>query len=219
MGLDMYLFAQRKLPEGTTLTAEEQSEFDREKEAYISGYEFYPHESRNRYRSFLRAAGLQSVADPDTPSAHIISDGAGGFALQACVAYWRKANQIHAWFVDECQGGVDECQLSDPIPREKLLELRNLCARILGKTELEEGTVNMGYLITPEAGWEPIQEKGLVIANPALAQEYLPPREGFFFGSTDYDHGYVHDLIDTVQQIDRAIRAPEDVVFLYHSSW
>lgn len=25
------------------------------------------------------------------------------------VAYWRKANQIHAWFVKNCQEGVDNC--------------------------------------------------------------------------------------------------------------
>ena len=24
------------------------------------------------------------------------------------VAYWRKANAIHQWFVDNCQDGVDE---------------------------------------------------------------------------------------------------------------
>jgi hypothetical protein len=24
--------------------------------------------------------------------------------------YWRKANAIHKWFVDHCQGGVDDCE-------------------------------------------------------------------------------------------------------------
>lgn len=28
------------------------------------------------------------------------------------VAYWRKFNALHAWFVQNCQGGVDECQES-----------------------------------------------------------------------------------------------------------
>lgn len=42
------------------------------------------------------------------------------------VAYWRKANQIHGWFVDNIQGGVDECQES-PVTREQLDELRQLC--------------------------------------------------------------------------------------------
>jgi hypothetical protein len=26
------------------------------------------------------------------------------------VGYWRKSNHIHKWFVDNCQGGVDNCQ-------------------------------------------------------------------------------------------------------------
>lgn len=42
------------------------------------------------------------------------------------VGYWRKANQIHAFFVKQCQGGVDECQLTY-VPHEKLEELRDLC--------------------------------------------------------------------------------------------
>ena len=43
--------------------------------------------------------------------------------------YWRKANAIHKWFVDEKQGGVDECQktwlnISD------LLELLDVCKKV-----------------------------------------------------------------------------------------
>lgn len=26
------------------------------------------------------------------------------------VSYWRKANAIHGWFIDNCATGVDECQ-------------------------------------------------------------------------------------------------------------
>ncbi len=49
--------------------------------------------------------------------------------MDVCVGYWRKANAVHAWFVDECQGGVDECQLSESIHVEKLAELGHLCRR------------------------------------------------------------------------------------------
>jgi len=38
------------------------------------------------------------------------------------VAYWRKFNALHAWFVQNCQGGVDECQESY-VSIEKLEEL------------------------------------------------------------------------------------------------
>lgn len=41
--------------------------------------------------------------------------------------YWRKANQIHKWFVDNVQGGVDNCgeYLVDMRALERLLELVN----------------------------------------------------------------------------------------------
>lgn len=42
------------------------------------------------------------------------------------VGYWRKANSIHKWFVDNVQNGVDECQ-SSPVSRENLLKLKNAC--------------------------------------------------------------------------------------------
>ena len=41
------------------------------------------------------------------------------------VAYWRKANAIHKWFVDTCGGGVDECQ-EIYVEREQLEELLTL---------------------------------------------------------------------------------------------
>ena len=46
------------------------------------------------------------------------------------VAYWRKANQIHSWFVDNVQDGVDECQES-PVTRAQLETLRQLCMEAL----------------------------------------------------------------------------------------
>ncbi len=46
------------------------------------------------------------------------------------VGYWRKANQIHAWFVREVQDGVDECQ-ETPVSWETLQELKALCEKAL----------------------------------------------------------------------------------------
>lgn len=53
------------------------------------------------------------------------------------VGYWRKANAIHNWFVEDCANGVDECQLIY-VPLEKAKELRNLCNRVLEHHELAE---------------------------------------------------------------------------------
>lgn len=46
------------------------------------------------------------------------------------VAYWRKANAIHQWFVNNVQGGKDECQESGVIG-SKLLELKSLCEAVI----------------------------------------------------------------------------------------
>jgi hypothetical protein len=43
---------------------------------------------------------------------------------------WRKANQIHKWFVDNIQDGVDECQESF-VEVEKLHKLRDLCEQVV----------------------------------------------------------------------------------------
>ena len=44
--------------------------------------------------------------------------------------YWRKANQIHKWFVDNVQGGTDDCG-NYRVAREQLIELRDLCQKVL----------------------------------------------------------------------------------------
>ncbi len=46
------------------------------------------------------------------------------------LAYWRKANAIHQWFVENCQGGVDECQ-ETWLDRDKLVELLDVCRTVL----------------------------------------------------------------------------------------
>ena len=38
------------------------------------------------------------------------------------VAYWRKFNALHGWFINNCGGGVDECQ-DISVDEEKLKEL------------------------------------------------------------------------------------------------
>ena len=52
-------------------------------------------------------------------------------------AYWRKANAIHRWFVENCQGGVDECQ-ETYVERDQLEELIAVCRR--AKTQPDKTT-------------------------------------------------------------------------------
>lgn len=46
------------------------------------------------------------------------------------VAYWRKANAIHQWFVDNCQEGIDECQKAR-VSIEKLNALLDVVIEVL----------------------------------------------------------------------------------------
>ena len=50
--------------------------------------------------------------------------------LEVCVGYWRKANHIHQWFVDNVQDGRDECQEAY-FPREVLEKLKADCEIVL----------------------------------------------------------------------------------------
>jgi hypothetical protein len=58
--------------------------------------------------------------------------------------YWRKANAIHNWFVEQCQEGRDECQ-EVYVPREKLEELMNLCNQAVKEKD--------GTILAPTAGF------------------------------------------------------------------
>jgi hypothetical protein len=45
-------------------------------------------------------------------------------------AYWRKANQIHAWFVENVQDDVDDCRGYE-VSGKQLLQLVDICKEVL----------------------------------------------------------------------------------------
>lgn len=47
------------------------------------------------------------------------------------VGYWRKANAIHKWFVDNVQDGEDDCQYHRPVTKNDLETLKGLCKEVL----------------------------------------------------------------------------------------
>lgn len=49
--------------------------------------------------------------------------------------YWRKANQIHRWMVQNVQDGEDDCGNYE-VDRQDLTDLRDLCARVLADHSL-----------------------------------------------------------------------------------
>ncbi len=60
------------------------------------------------------------------------------------VMYWRKANAIHAWFVQNVQEGVDDCK-EYWVGEEKLQELVDLCSKVV---ETKDTT-----LLPPQTGF------------------------------------------------------------------
>jgi len=143
----------------------------------------------------LEAAGLT-----DAPRAPIY-----GVHVEIIVGYWRKANAVHAWFVNNVQGGNDDCK-DYYVEDEQLTALRDACNRILATVKVNE-----------EDKANPILEE--IAAD--LVEELLPPQGGFFFGSTDVDAWYVEDLRETVKQIDAILASPvlQSCDLYYQSSW
>jgi len=59
--------------------------------------------------------------------------GAGKMRLKELTyeaMYWRKANQIHQWFVDNVQGGADNCG-EYPVSRQQLEDLVQDCKTVI----------------------------------------------------------------------------------------
>ena len=50
--------------------------------------------------------------------------------IEAEIGYWRKANQIHKWFVDNVQEGEDDCGDYE-VSKEQLKELLDLIDQVL----------------------------------------------------------------------------------------
>jgi hypothetical protein len=65
------------------------------------------------------------------------SDSTTGAYVEVPVAYWRKANAIHKWFIDNRADGIDECQ---PISAHvsHLKELLELCEQVLADNDLAD---------------------------------------------------------------------------------
>lgn len=107
------------------------------------------------------------------------------------VAYWRKANAIHAWFVDNVMGGEDDCA-EHWVGTHQLGELLDICKK--------------------------------VSADHSLAEELLPTRGGFFFGTTEYDEWYFKDIDETIEILEALPLDDEEAMakrgdFYYRASW
>lgn len=138
------------------------------------------------------------------------------------VGYWRKANAIHRWFVENVQNGNDDCDYY-PVTFDQLAALLDVCERVVNTVKIEKGTVINGQTCSADGEWEPNYEWGEIITNAEEIAELLPTAGGFFFGGTDYDGGYMDDVRSTFEIIWKIPAADsgenKGVTYFYHSSW
>ena len=163
---------------------------------------------------YFRPFYIKRYSDWDTEKKY------GFYRIMENVGYWRKANQIHQWFVDHVQDGVDDCDYHHEVTKEILEELRDTCIKVLTSSVMMLGQVKNGATLV-DGEWVDNLEPGKVIINPDVAEELLPTQSGFFFGSCDYDQWYVKDLEYTVEMINKVLKTTDfNVQMLYYvSSW
>lgn len=132
--------------------------------------------------------------------------------------YWRKANQIHRWFVDNVQDGEDDCR-NYYVSKEDIMKLKENCETVLKNINIVEGTVKNGYTLDENGERKYFYKDGKRVLNTEKAEELLPTQGGFFFGGTDYDEYYIHDLKHTITIVDKVLAMPKGWSIYYHSSW
>ncbi len=179
---------------------------------YIGRWEYMKGDERKEYAkadAILEASGM---ADAQVENA--------GIDVRTTAMYWRKANQVHAWFVKNVQGGVDDCGTYH-VTEDQIRSLRDTAELVLHSVTMVPDMVTNGQHLGPETDgkWVPTLESGEQIMNPSIAQELLPATEGFFFGGTDYDQWYVDDLKRTIEGLTRVLELEGDFEFYYESSW
>lgn len=130
------------------------------------------------------------------------------------VLYWRKANAIHDWFVQNVQNGEDDCQ-EYWITRDKLVELRDVCKSTLDILDKADFTIHKE---TDFLTKEEFEYKVYEVDEEELE---LQPKAGFFFGSLNLDTWYYNDIKRTLDAINKELKLKEDpeISYHYHSSW
>lgn len=144
--------------------------------------------------------------------------------IEEKVGYWRKANAIHKWFVDNVQDGVDDCRYAY-VDLDKIEELLKVCKKVKKAAILEDGDIQVGTKFE-DGKPVPIMEKGKVIVNGEEVAAILPTNDGFFFGSTDYDEWYMENIDYTIKILTEIVKEEKEMCengifneYYYHSSW
>jgi hypothetical protein len=127
------------------------------------------------------------------------------------VGYWRKANHIHRWFVENVQAGQDDCR-DYYVSEEDFENLLDLCKKTLEYLDLCKCKVE-----ATRNGNE-INEYKVYEVDEEIINNLLPTSSGFFFGNTDYDSWYRQDIENTIEIVEECLKDTQNS-FYYSSSW
>ena len=101
--------------------------------------------------------------------------------------YWRKANAIHAWFVDNVQNGVDDCK-EYYVDNKKLEELMNHCATVIADPSQAEELLptQSGFFFgeTAYGDWYIENLKATYEGLKELLAQPMGPEWSFFYESS-----------------------------------
>jgi hypothetical protein len=120
------------------------------------------------------------------------------------IMYWRKANQIHGWFVNNCEERVPD------VKYEKVLG-------ILNKSETKTLQVVGGW----KGGEQYMVDHEVYDATDEI-MELLPPTQGFFFGSDSIDQWYKETIVETIATLKEELSVPNEGYgsdYEYYASW
>jgi hypothetical protein len=109
MGLDMYLTATKRVDKinWKTIQADNKLSLDS------------PEVIEPQFSNLMELTQLKDVATDIY-----------GASVQVTCAYWRKANQIHNWFVTNVQEGIDNCR-EYYVAQNQLKQLLDICEKSL----------------------------------------------------------------------------------------
>lgn len=131
--------------------------------------------------------------------------------------YWRKANAIHKWFVENVQDDNDDCGYY-LVSKDNVIDLLNICKEVkdsLKDKQLVEKTIKEEY------NNEKYTIKVYKSTDTEIAEELLPTQEGFFFGDTEYDEYYLQDIEMTIEILEKVLKDFDfkNNYLVYSSSW
>lgn len=135
------------------------------------------------------------------------------------VMYWRKANAIHKFFVDNVQNGEDDCGYYK-VSLDVIKQLYNLCLethKVITNSPKKTISVHVGWNKSADI----YEDVSVYDVDEYVMEELLPTTSGFFFGSTDYGEWYLENLTNTIEICEKIINEFDfdkyDLV--YTSSW